>query len=469
MAPCSHSSLFALRSSLFALFLGVAWSAGALAQDYTADEASVVGDIRESDLGVTRVFLDDTHYYLEVPVDVETPAEKVEDALTWSYDGQEVFEDPDSILRAEDSPGDGFEWTVPDIALTGMDADPDTYFGVGKATEVDEYGRRWILSYIDYDEARAMRDAYDRDVAATFEIEPGDPAETGWEVESTAGETMWVEPQSWSRYDCTVGGVSSTYWLDNDYAELTEGVSPTNASQRKLLLLATASCSGVMVDDEWMLTAAHCVEADAQTQVWCTMEDLEENTSGGYSATCSIRVDRHTSPNWATDPTPENDYAVIRLAPPPSPSVGWMALSDASPVTVAAHTDFLRGYPRRFPDCSQNLISDNSLTAVDTYTMPNTSVYDLFGKQLYAASGAVLSYTADIMYYTTSSARGLSGAPHFYCPTGDCGDGQYISSVNAYFSWGGCAGSSSPYTCTTGKSFGPRASAIRDWVIVNTP
>jgi hypothetical protein len=265
--------------------------------------------------------------------------------------------------------------------------------------------------------------------------------------------------------------VKTTYVLDNEYAELSEGVSPTNENQRKLLLLAVGSCSGVMVDDEWMLTAAHCVQEAYLTQVWCTMENLDENTSGSYSATCSDWTARTTDPDWADDPTPENDYAVIRLRYPPSPSVGWMALSAASPVTVASYTDFLRGYPRRLTDCTENRITSTSLLTVDSYTMP-APPYEVFyphGRDLYAADGALLSYSASLMYYQTSSARGLSGAPHFYCPTGDCGDGQYISAVNAYISYGGCSGSSSPYTCTSGSSFGPRASAIRDWVITNTP
>jgi hypothetical protein len=105
---------------------------------------------------------------------------------------------------------DGFDWTVPDVALTGMDADPDAYFGVGQATLVDDLGRRWVLDHVDLEEAELMRDQYDFDVSNLFTPEPGQAVETGWELEEMAGQTMWVEPQAWLRYDCTVDGSTST-------------------------------------------------------------------------------------------------------------------------------------------------------------------------------------------------------------------------------------------------------------------
>lgn len=51
--------------------------------------------------------------------------------------------------------------------------------------------------------------------------------------------------------------------------------------------------------------------------------------------------------------------------------------------------------------------------------------------------GEVESLTANFIGYETSNGRGMSGGPHFYCPYGSLS--------------------------------GPKASAIRDWVITNTP
>lgn len=58
---------------------------------------------------------------------------------------------------------------------------------------------------------------------------------------------------------------------------------------------------------------------------------------------------------------------------------------------------------------------------------------------------------------------------HYYCLGTHC-TAQYLTAVNACFqSEEGCTGFSSPYSCLGGGSAGPKGSAIRDWVITNTP
>jgi hypothetical protein len=54
----------------------------------------------------------------------------------------------------------------------------------------------------------------------------------------------------------------------------------------------------------------------------------------------------------------------------------------------------------------------------------------------------------------------MSGGPIFYCPNNGCDNGHYLTAVEAGYAitWFG-----------TTYRYGPKASAIRDWVIQYTP
>jgi hypothetical protein len=226
-----------------------------------------------------------------------------------------------------------------------------------------------------------------------------------------------------------------------------------------------------MVDDEWMLTAAHCVTAAPLSQVWCTLENLDENTSGIYEAECSTWSARTTSAEWAEafplDGPQDSDYAVVKLITPPT-DVGYMFVTGATDSEYEEEPDYLRGYPRSELDCSNSMITDNSLTTVDTFATPGDSL-DLHGRHQHLAERTISEMGSTYIEFTTSTGRGASGGPHYWCPTGSCALYQAITAVQAYHGASGCTGSANPYTCSWGASWGPKGSAIRDWVITNTP
>ena len=366
---------------------------------------------------------------------------------TWRYVGPHLYcprEEPDGPM----------EWVVPDLVLTGMDPDPDTYFGVGGTTRVDADGNEWVLVAVDREAFEEKRAAYDARVEAEFGREPGEPVVAAWEVNDDAGEVLLVEPAgSWFRWNCD----SEPYIFERTDEPLFEVGAPMNSRQRKILFLADEEyCSGVMVDEDTLLTAGHCTESYFNDQQWCTMENLDENTVGSLTPTCHEVDDFVQNEEWyGGDEGVENDYALVHLET--EPGVGWMPLSTASALALFADPDFVRGYPRAEYDCNTNQISNDALTTDDSHN----------GRVMMGADGDVSDVFLDHIRWDTSSASGMSGGPHFHCPSGDCAVGHWITGVTTHAYVSGCTPWTNPELCSSGYSTGPRASTIRDWVIAN--
>jgi V8-like Glu-specific endopeptidase len=198
-----------------------------------------------------------------------------------------------------------------------------------------------------------------------------------------------------------------------------------------------------MVDDEWLLTAAHVITTSGgvfynpSTYDICTLGNYQSGAQY-FDADIAVMPGGYTGDGDIND-----DYAVVHLTT--RPGVGWMAISSASNSTIKRADSYNCGYPSYGPGCASTSVS------------PIHS-YHVSGKQ-YWSRGDLFGTTSNRIKTRLDIATGHSGGPFYYYPSGCCG-AHYVTGV--------CAAYVDP---AIGSSYtgGPKGSAIRSWVITNTP
>lgn len=407
---------------------------GASPAGLTAHEQQVLD--REARLGLTRVIHENGTFEYRLPATLETPAVRREGGLTWRYQGQVVQELKPQPLRPV------MIYDAPESRSPRQDIEGQN---IGTVS-ADEYGRRWVVSGVDRERTRAMVAEYDTAVQSTVGLEPAPllsaPVEA---VEAPGAEGQWVTftPASWTRTDCSNDGLLDTFVWDTDDRTVT--ATPMNVRQRKVLLLLgpRGTCSGTMVDNKWLLTAAHCVTNASGTPYSATAFDA--CTYGNYQtgAACYSSTSVVIAPGYSGDGDFNDDYAVVKLDA--EPGVGWMAISQASNSVVEAAQGYNVGYPGYAPGCNLNRPAriNRSFTA----------------RRAYKSNGDVINLTTNKIKTRIEVSAGHSGGPFFYYPGGCCG-AHYITGVV-----------SGHMNLPIGKDYngGPKGSAIRTWVISNTP
>ncbi len=195
-----------------------------------------------------------------------------------------------------------------------------------------------------------------------------------------------------------------------------------------------------MVDDNWMLTAAHCV-TDGSGNAFVPSGFLACTRGNAQAGTTCHTVDQVTvSPRWRGRGA-VHDYAVLRLSRPPG--VGAMLISQASNSTIVAANGFHTGYPGSLFGCAAN-----NPTPVLTVSGASDGIYST--GDVYSAAGRKIRTRID-------TGAGESGGPFFYYPSGCCSS-EFLTGVLS-----GYTRSAVPHTG------GPKGSTIRSWVIANTP
>ena len=444
----------------------------AAAQDqtgWTAEDLAAMAEIRMADLGIEPVYADDGESYsYALPAGLETEEYLTEGALIWAYDGQYVF-------TADSGPTSGeVSALVASEHLTDISHDADAYLGVGEMVRVDEYGRRWILSGYDENALWDAMDAYDALVEKTFGLERGRQDRVGVEYNPDAGkvETSTLDVDVWDLDDCTGG--SDPEIEDHVSGGTTSplaAVSSPNVRQKKTVLIMGVTHStgnqymgsGVMVDDDTVLTAAHVI---AGSTGYTDAVNLRVCTYGNvYSGADCQSVSALAAPGGVYDGTTANDYAVITLDADWSPSRGWMAMSVAGDSTLDAATHYHEGYPAWETDCTgANTTFSDSLTVQDgsylgaNYATMELQLYDYFGAWIWTAYGPTLDTPTGYVKFKVSSGGGMSGGPYYYCPDG-C-----TETAGAHFVTAITHGHNTSGTVYTS---GAKARDFRDWVIAN--
>lgn len=385
---------------------------------------------REKALGLERILTGPNQFQYALPAGLETPSVIEENGVISVYEGQSTFD----VRGAAPSPR---------LIVTGEEEATSPVEDMIGSLRVDEYGRRWRAVDVNRGSLLDAIDRYDALVESRFGQEPGaetrDPFRRRPSEAGDRGLAIW-RPMSWTRTDCDGDGVPDIIRYGSEDRSLAS--SPMTTRQQKVVLIqGNRWGSGVMVDSNTVLTAAHVVtNASGATFATASFDVL---TRGNYQAGAVARtVTAITLPGGYTgDGDFSDDYALLHLNS--SPSVGWMAISRASNSTIKAADSYNAGYPDFTPGAASNLVAG--------------TLSSFWGVRQYWSKGDLFGTTAKRVKTRLDSGPGHSGSPFYYYPSGCCG---------SHFVTGVLAGHVD-FWIGTDYTGGPKGSAIRSWVIAN--
>jgi hypothetical protein len=418
---------------------------------------------REWDAGLDREYLDEDHYVLTGPHTAVDSVAVARGPFTWRYDGQQVFNDAAGATTGL------VPLVAPPFVLTGTEFDPEGYFGVGYAVRVDRMGRRWVLDAIDLPAIEAEIADYAARFATEGEATAADFAEgepgISFPESSTDGVVEWVDLTSWTFEDCDD---LRNFWHHDGNGHM-EQSPPLDAlaPERATVWILTANgvdCTGTLVagDDAGemaILTAAHCVtepngaELNPNAFTVCTLENLVRNHQPPSTARCFGIEEVIKNPFW-TGSNPYDitaDYALL-LFDDLDPRVEPMEMSPFSDAYIEGFADHHVGYPVYEPGLPECVLNEE--TALAELADP-----DFDGRYLYQASGDVQATPTGYVKYDVSTCKGCSGAPHYFCPTGDCDEEALVTGIQTAKFMG------------TGNRWvgGPKVLDVRGWAIPHIP
>jgi len=382
---------------------------------------------QEKALGVRRIPKGPDSYELLPPADLHTPDLKEEDGLFWVYEGQERFSD----LPRES--GERLVWLEEERATPLEDQ-------LHGSKAIDSYGRLWTLAGFDQSAVASRIAAYDDEVNREFGLEEV-TSEPTHELEK--GGWARFKPTTWYFTNCDADPSSEIIRWNSDGRNLVS--NPMTTRQKKVVIISSpgGTGSGVMVDDEWLLTAAHVITTSGGS--FYNPSTYQITTLGNYQAGAqAFNADIAIMPgSYSGDGDINDDYAVVHLTS--QPGVGWMAISQASNSTIKNADGYNVGYPGFGPGCASTAVTP--INAGEPSGLGYWSVGDVF------------KLTSKKIKTRIDSGGGHSGGPFYYYPSGCCG-AHYVTGVVS--GW---------YSPAVGSDYvgGPKGPAIRSWVATYTP
>jgi hypothetical protein len=194
-----------------------------------------------------------------------------------------------------------------------------------------------------------------------------------------------------------------------DYAECMEATHDMTYCKQYVLncnptpAYTYSQCSGVILRQQWVLTAAHCIFDGSANEIPAGALKVKrwDGVDSAELPVASVFMDAQFSSNDLFDPN--NDWALLKLSSPLATPYSDMDISGASDSTLNSlgGTVTNLAFPAYAPNCSDNRNGDQYVDA-----MWSNNAGEL---------GAVYSEKVNLKF---DSGPGHSGSPFFYCPDG---------------------------------------------------
>lgn len=353
----------------------------------------------QGDLSREPIERADGSYYFDSDIAVGTV---VDDGIAlWEFTGYSGFVDE---LRVPE--------TFSFVAEPDLRSPFERMFDV---IRVDRLGRAWRIVAVDEraTEARLLAFTSEHEETAARSLDelkvPLQPSPL--DVEE-AGQTVTWQPQSWVHENCLGPPIEMENHTWEGEGRTPIGLSHSRQERAAIRVFGPAgTCTGTLIDNDEVLTAAHCVVDCSNNAVPFTSVTVCLDGPYGQSSPTCVGGNVNDVDNISFPPSYNgggggcggtdfaDDWAIISLG---SPITTWTtataSLSGADDATLAALTTI-----RSF--------------GMDGFLTPNCTDNTVMLHQI--ENEPIASITAEVVRLKIDCAPGGSGRPHYYCPEGD--------------------------------------------------